>query len=77
MKDLALYYKPECPFCQKVLAFMEDNGIEIELRNIHEGDNEKDLEDLGGKAQVPGLLKDGKIMYESDDIIAFLKENFA
>lgn len=75
MKDLALYYKPECPFCQKVLGFLNENNIEIEQRNIHEGDNEKDLKDLGGKAQVPGLLKDGKILYESSDIINYFKEN--
>ena len=74
--DLKLYYKPECPFCQKVLRFMEKNDIELELKDIHEEENKEFLIEEGGMNQVPCLFIDGKAMYESDDIIEFLKEKF-
>ena len=74
--DLKLYYKPECPFCKKVLSFMEKNDIELELKNIHDEENKKFLVEKGGMTQVPCLFIDGKAMYESDDIIEFLKEKF-
>ena len=74
--DLKLYYKPECPFCKKVLSFMEKNDIELELKNIHDEENKKFLVEEGGMNQVPCLFIDGKAMYESDDIIEFLKEKF-
>lgn len=74
--DLKLYYKAECPFCQKVLRFMEKNDIELELKDIHEEENKEFLIEEGGMNQVPCLFIDGKAMYESDDIIEFLKEKF-
>lgn len=74
-----LYYYPSCPFCQKVLRYMEGAGIDgIVLKNIHE-DAEADatLVRVGGKHQVPCLFVDGTPMYESDDIIAYLRKAFA
>lgn len=75
---LELYYKAECPFCQKVLNYMMDNcQIKgVEFVNIKEGNNNEDLIKRGGKDQVPCLFIDGKALYESDDIIKYFKENF-
>ena len=75
---LELYYKAECPFCQKVLNYMMDNcQIKgVELVDIKEGNNNEDLIKRGGKDQVPCLFIDGKALYESDDIIKYFKENF-
>ena len=62
--DLKLYYKETCPFCKKVLRFIEKKGI-------------KDVELVDIKAdEVPCLFIDGKPMYESMDIIKFLDEKF-
>ena len=68
---LELYYKAECPFCQKVLNYMMDNCQikDVELVDIKEGNNNEDLIKRGGKDQVPCLFIDGKALYESDDII--------
>lgn len=77
MKSLVLYYKPTCPYCQRVLNFMQDKGIELEKHDIltdHEA-----LETLirvGGRQQVPCLFIDGKPLYESSDIITFLANEF-
>ncbi|AVM66881.1 MAG: glutaredoxin family protein [Fenollaria massiliensis] len=75
---LELYYKAECPFCQKVLNYMMDNCQikDVELVDIKEGNNNEDLIKRGGKDQVPCLFIDGKALYESDDIIKYFKENF-
>lgn len=73
-----LYIKPTCPYCQKVLRFMEGRGIELALRDISaDPEAREELVRVGGKAQVPCLFIDGTPMYESDDIIAHLQEHAA
>lgn len=73
-----LYFRPFCPYCNKVLAFMKDKGIEIPTRNIAaDPEAAAELERVGGKTQVPCLFIDGKPLYESDDIIVRLQEAFA
>lgn len=75
MPTYKLYINPMCPFCQKVLMFMDENKVELPLANINEGSNLDDLRTIGGSGQVPALLIDDKMMYESDDIIAYIREN--
>ncbi|MFY9282874.1 MAG: glutaredoxin [Miniphocaeibacter sp.] len=78
MIKLELYYKSTCPFSRKVLNFIEENNIKDKIVfkdiDLNEYDRET-LEKVGGKVQVPCLFIDGKPMYESDEIINFLKEN--
>lgn len=75
--DLVLYFKPTCPFCNKVLSFMQEKRIEIPVRNTAESDDiRQELIGIGGKPQVPCLVIDGKAMYESDDIIRWLDKHF-
>lgn len=77
MKELKLYYMERCPFCRKVIQYMNKNNINnVELVDIHaDPNNQEDLIRLGGKDQVPMLLIDGEPLYESDDIIKWFKEN--
>ena len=73
MDSLVLYYKPTCPYCQKVLHFMESRDIRITLRDILSNEDALNtLVAIGGKKQVPCLFIDGKPLYESNDIIAYL-----
>lgn len=74
LSDMVLYFKPTCPYCQRVLSFMEDRGIEIELRNTMDPAMRAELVGIGGKPQVPCLVIDGKPLYESADIITHLGE---
>ncbi len=77
MSGLKLYYKPSCPYCQKVLTFMEHSGIAIPLKNNDQSPAvREELIKIGGKPQVPCLVIDGKAMYESDDIIKWLRDNY-
>lgn len=69
-----LYYKPQCPFCRKVITFMNEAGIQLELADTNDTTHLAKLLEVGGKKQVPCLITNGsKALYESDDIIAFLK----
>lgn len=71
-----IYTRDFCPFCRKVKAYVEENGIEVEWKNLGENPELKDeLMELGGKTQVPFLFdsETDAQMYESDDIIAYLE----
>lgn len=75
--DAKLYYKPSCPYCQKVLFYMEENEMELELVDISQDTKlREELIDIGGKGQVPCLVIDDDPLYESDDIIKWLGQNY-
>jgi glutaredoxin 3 len=74
-RDLILYYKPSCPYCKKVIDYMDKNGISIAMEDTSDQDNERELVRLGGKRQVPCLIVDGSALYESSDIIDWLSKN--
>ena len=65
MENHTLYYKKQCPFCQKVLRFMDDNKITMDTRDTLQPGNQNDL------------VINGKPLYESDDIIAYLRSTNA
>lgn len=72
---LTLYYSPSCPYCVKVVDFMENEGITLEKRNTQDPAIKAELIDIGGKGQVPCLVHNGKALYESADIINWLAQN--
>ena len=74
LENHILYYKPTCPYCVKVLRYMEGAGIDMEKRNTLDPAHASELVAVGGKQQVPCLVIDGKALYESNDIIAYLRE---
>lgn len=78
MADLVLYYMPGCQYCQKVLRFMEQKGIKLPMMKNTGADPKlrEELIKIGGKGQVPCLVINGRPMYESDDIIEWLSENW-
>lgn len=76
MPELKLYYLPTCFYCQKVLSFMNENGIIIETHATTESANRDFLLNKGGKNQVPCLFIGESALYESDSIIAYLSERF-
>ena len=72
LPDMILYYKPTCPYCLKVMAYMEEQDIAMEMRNTLEPGVVDDLIALTGKTQVPCLVIGNQPMLESDDIIQYL-----
>lgn len=77
MPSYELYKKDVCPYCQKVMKFMKENHVEgVVMKDIIEDPkNQEDLVKRGGMDQVPCLFIDGDPLYESDDIIQYMKEN--
>lgn len=77
---LTLYYKPSCPFCQRVLQMAENLKVDLTLKDISEDATAKaELLEKCGKDQVPFLVDSEKdvAMAESSDIIEYLRENYA
>ena len=74
---LKLYYFPQCPYCVRVLmAIRELNITSIELCDIHENQDHNHFHiKTTGRTTVPCLYIDGKPMFESADIVAWLKSN--
>ena len=74
--ELELFMKPTCPYCIKVMNFISENNITIPLRDIVADESAAEtLLTVGGKRQVPCLFIDGKPLYESGDIIEWLRDN--
>lgn len=72
---LELYILSNCPYCKKVMDFMDENGIEYSKNDISDDVNNSNLIAIGGKEQVPFLYntETNKGMYESDEIIEYIK----
>ena len=72
---LELYILGTCPYCKKVMDFLDENSIEYSKKDISDDVNNSNLIAIGGKEQVPFLYntETNKGMYESDDIIEFIK----
>jgi len=76
-----LYMSASCPFCQKVLLAARQYGLK-EGKDYTTIDaapgtpGRKVVLSVGGQSMVPFLIDGDISMYESDDIIAYLKKKF-
>lgn len=70
-----LYILESCPYCRKVMNFLDEKDVQYTKIDIKNKENEEALIKIGGKRQVPFLIDtDRNIqMYESADIIEYLK----
>jgi glutaredoxin 3 len=77
---LTLYYKPTCPYSLHVLGEAEEMNLQFNLKDVSfDMDLKDELYALGGKMQTPFLIdpEHGIKLYESEDIVAYLKEHYA
>lgn len=72
---LELFILESCPYCKKVTEYLDSNQMKYRKIDIANKENEEALIRIGGKRQVPFLIdSDRNIqMYESDDIIEYVK----
>ncbi len=82
-RGLALYQFKTCPFCIKVRRAMRALSLNIELRDAqHDPQHREALLQGGGQIKTPCLRitdeqGNSQWMYESDDIIRYLRQRFA
>ncbi len=82
-QNLALYQFKTCPFCIKVRREIRRLSLNIELRDAQRhAQNREDLLQGGGKVTTPCLKitdehGNTQWMYESADIIQYLRRRFA
>jgi len=77
---LILYAKPTCPFCQRVIQVAENLKVALDIKYVSEDEVAKaELMEKGGEMTVPFLVdtEKGNSMYESSDIIDYIRENYA
>ncbi len=72
---LDLFILESCPYCKKVMAYMDENKIPYNKIDISNKESEESLIKIGGKRQVPFLVDNDRNiqMYESADIIEYAK----
>lgn len=72
-RSYTLYTISTCPFCRRVETFMKKRGSDLPRKDIlAEAGARDELISIGGKGQVPCLVIDGKALYESAEIIAYM-----
>ncbi len=72
---LKLYMFETCPYCRRVIAYIKESGrTDVEFHDIRKSEADRlYLNMVGGKEQVPCLFIDERPLYESSDIIEWLK----
>lgn len=72
---LDLFILESCPYCKKVIEYMDENNIPYNKIDISNKESEESLIKIGGKRQVPFLVDNDRNiqMYESADIIEYAK----
>jgi glutathione S-transferase len=77
---LELYEFEGCPYCRKVREALSVLDLEVRVRPCPKGGSRyrEELRARGGKCQFPYLIDPdaGKEMYESDDIVAYLFQEY-
>lgn len=75
-QELVLYHAAYCPYCIRVRRFLSQNDILVpEKDTSRDSSARRELIEAGGKGQVPALMIDGQVLYESNDIILWFKRN--
>jgi glutaredoxin len=70
---IEIYYSDTCPYCKKVLNFLNENNIKHIAKDVSIPENYDKLMELGKISQVPFMSDpdNNVVMYESDKIIEY------
>ena len=80
LQPLVLWNMEGSPYCRKVREALSELDLEYVVRNVPKGSPKRaELVARGGKMQVPYLVdpNGGRELYESDDIVAYLHQQYA
>lgn len=72
-----LYYWAPCSTCSVVVNFANENGIELDKRDVEQVGPYEELLALGGDANlIPYLYVDEKLINGNEAVIAYLQEKY-
>ena len=72
--ELVLYKFDACPYCQRVFKALEKHKVVVTLRDtVIDVQARNDLIQLTGRTQVPCLVIDGRPLFESLEIVEWLR----
>ncbi len=72
--ELTLYKFDSCPYCQRVQRVIDELHVPMRYRDtLLDADARDELIRAGGRSQVPCLFINGKPLYESGDIVRYLR----
>ena len=72
-----LYYWGPCETCAVTVQFAEENGIELDKRDVEQEQPYQELLALGGDANlIPYLLVDGQLINGNEPIIDYLTKTY-
>lgn len=73
-RELVLYKYDTCPYCIRVARVIEELGLEVPTRDtVRDRSARGELREQTGRTQVPCLFIDGQALFESRDIVAWLR----
>ena len=73
-RELLLYKFDACPYCARVARVVDELGLEVPTRDtVQDRDARPELQRLTGRMMVPCLFIDGEALFESRDIVAWLR----
>ncbi|MCU4801862.1 glutathione S-transferase N-terminal domain-containing protein [Halobacteria archaeon HArc-gm2] len=80
MANLELYELDGCPYCAKVVNKLEELDLKYDSHKVPRSHSERtEVEAVSGQTGVPVLVdpeNDVEGMPESDDIVAYLEEEY-
>ncbi len=71
-----LYIKPGCPWCDEVVAFLDEHGVGYRRIDISASPSERSaMEKVSGQSKVPTLDWHGRVLadFGVDELVPFLQ----
>ena len=72
-----LYVKPGCPWCEEVVAFMDDHGVGYRLQDVtRDPAAYAEMQKKSKQTKAPTLDWNGKILadFGTDELVPFLQQ---
>ena len=73
---ITLYVKSNCQYSAQAIAAFDIYNVPFTLKNIADPVVEKELMEIGGKHKVPFMVDGDTKLYESEVIVAYIKEHY-
>lgn len=76
---ITVYYAPPSIYGRKVLAVLEEKGLDYEIKAMSfqaEDHKKPEYEKMNPNGEIPTLVDDGMVIYESTAIIEYLNDEY-